>query len=474
MTAVTVLPKRSKKEQLAERRESAAAKLAESSEARRTAESKYRQIASQAEKLTEDHRLTSAQLFAWLRSGEPLAEEGWQERWRDSFDRLAKELGSVVDPRDPRGFRHPLVSVLALPVLASICGRDGADASHLWGLRNERWLKEFLPLPHGIPSQDAILRVYAAVDTRQFELAFLCWIEGFARESQPGRQIAVDGQRLRRGGQGEFGEEEVHSLSALDCESGVVIGRRTTDVKSNEITALPKLLGLLNIRGALVSTDAMGCQTAVAEAILAGGGNYLFGLKGNQLGLDKEAKAAFAYALGPKPKSVDAARPLRLHKDPQGAAQNVGHGRIEERTAIVIRRSDDPDRFDRWLPTAARFKGIESIIRVEATRTNRNTGESSTEVRYYISSAGLTAKAANEAVRKHWHVENRLHWVLDVTFGADQCRIRTLNAAANFACARQMALTILRMHQGDKLSMAVRRNTANDWPDYLAWLLDSL
>jgi hypothetical protein len=107
--------------------------------------------------------------------------------------------------------------------------------------------------------------------------------------------------------------------------------------------ALPKLLGLLNIRGALVSTDAMGCQTAVAEDILAGGGNYLFGLKGNQLGLDKEAKAAFAYALGPKPKSVDAARPLRLHKDPQGAAQNVGHGRIEERTAIVIRRSDDPE-----------------------------------------------------------------------------------------------------------------------------------
>jgi predicted transposase YbfD/YdcC len=173
-------------------------------------------------------------------------------------------------------------------------------------------------------------------------------------------------------------------------------------------------------------------------------------------------------------KSVDAARPLRLHKDPQGPAQNVGHGRIEERTAIAIWRSDHPDRFDRWLPAAARFNGIESIIRVEATRTNRNTGESSTEVRYYISSAGLTAKAANEAVRKHWHVENRLHWVLDVTFGADQCRIRTLNAAANFACARQMALTILRMHQGDKLSMAVRRNTANDWPDYLAWLLDSL
>jgi predicted transposase YbfD/YdcC len=474
MSADSALPKRSKKEQLAERRESAARQLAESSEARRSAESKYRTIASQAEKLTEDHRLTSAQLFAWLRTGEPLAEEGWQERWRESFNRLARELGSVTDPRDPRGFRHPLVSVLVLPILASICGRDAADAAHLWGLKSEQWLREFLPLPHGIPSQDAILRVYAAVDTRQFELAFLCWIEGFAREPQPGRQIAVDGQRLRRGGQGDFGEDEVHSLSALDCQKGIVIGRRTTDVKSNEITALPKLLGMLNIRGALVSTDAMGCQTAIAETIRHGEGNYLFGLKGNQLGLEKEAKAAFAYALGPKPKSVDAARPLKLHKDPKGPDQNAGHGRIEEREATVIRRSDDPDRFDRWLPTAARFKDIESIIRVEAKRTIRKTGETSTEVRYYISSLGMTAKAANEAVRKHWHVENRLHWVLDVTFGADQCRIRTLNAAANFACARQMALTVLRMHEGDKLSMTVRRNTANDWHDYLAWLLDSI
>lgn len=474
MPSSSTSPSRSKKELAAERKESAARKLAESSDARRAAEAAYVAIAARSQKETADHRLTSARLFTWLRSNEPLAKAGWQERWHKEFERLTSELGSVTDDRDPRGFRHPLVSVLALPILASICGRDGADATHRWGVKNCEWLREFLPLPHGIPSQDVILRVYATVDTRQLEQAFIKWIGGFARESPLERQLALDGQMLRRGGQGEFGEEMVHSVSALECDTGLVFGRRTTDVKSNEINALPKLLQLLDIRGVLISTDAMGCQIAIADAIRSGEGDYLFGLKGNQSALDKEVRAAFAYALGPKPKSVDAARALKVRHDANGPFENVGHGRIEQRSTTVIRRSDNPELFDRWLPAAARFKDIESVIRVEATRTIRKTGETSTEVRYYISSRRMTPLAANDAVRRHWQVENSLHWVLDVTFGADQCRIRTLNAAANFACARQIALTILRMHTADKLTINARRETCNDWPTYLAWVLDSI
>jgi predicted transposase YbfD/YdcC len=165
---------------------------------------------------------------------------------------------------------------------------------------------------------------------------------------------------------------------------------------------------------------------------------------------------------------------MELHRELINSQDSAGHGRLEERRALVFRRSDNPELFDHWLPAAAPFLDIESVVRIDFTRTDRATGKSSHETRYYVSSRKLTARAANEAVRKHWRLENQLHWVLDMTFGADQCRIRTKNAAANFACARQIALCLLRMHTRDRMSMSARRELCRDWPQYLAWVLDSI
>lgn len=456
----------------AERELREAAKL-ERTPRQKAVEARYQRVLAARIRPSDDPRLTSSELLRWLRSGEPLAEEGWHERWKAEFDRLAEVLGTVEDPRDRRGLLHPLVTVLAIPILAMLCGRDSAEGANHWGVKNEEWLKLFLPLPNGIPSQDAILRVYAAIDTHQLEVAFVSWMAHFARPSEDGRQVAIDGQTLRRGGQGLLGEEPVHSLSALDCESGLVVGRRVTDVKSNEIKAIPQLLQLLQLSGALVSIDAMGCQVEIAQTVRSRGGDYLLALKGNQPRLEKEVNEAFDDALRSGRRPADEGPRLRLHKD-EGSQDSAGHGRLEQRKAHVFRRSDNPDLFDQWLPSADRFADIESVVRIDSTRTDRGTGKSTRETRYYISSRKLTAAAANEAARKHWRVENQLHWVLDVTFGADQCRIRTKNAAANFACARQIALCILRMHTGDRVSLSLRRHLCNDWPQYLAWVLDSV
>lgn len=451
-----------------------AATAAARSPQQKAAETRYQKVLAAGGQKPADDRMTSSQLLRRLKSVEPLAVEGWEDRWTTEFARLADELGSIEDPRDRRGLLHPLVTVLAIPILAMLCGRDGADAAHRWGLKNEKWLGTFLPLPNGVPSQDAILRLYAAVDTRALEHAFVRWMGRFSRPSGENRQLAIDGQSLRRGGQGLQGDEKVHSLSALDCESGLVVGRRTTDSKSNEISTIPEVLRMLDLSGALVSIDAMGCQVEIAETVRKRGGDYLFALKGNHPHLQEEAKVAFEDGLRPGRRPADQGPHMKLHRELVSSQHSAGHGRLDERKAFLFRRSDNPDVFDAWLPAACRFPDLDTVIRIDSTRTDRGTGKSSRETRFYISSRRMTAGVASEAVRKHWLVENQLHWVLDVTFGADQCRIRTKNAAANFACARQIALCLLRRHNGDRMSISARRELCGDWPEYLAWVLDSI
>lgn len=461
-----------KKQVAAVERELRAAAAAAQTPQQKAAETRYQKALAAGGPKRADDRMTSSKVLRLLGAGEPLAAEGWEERWKTEFARLADELGSIDDPRDRRGLLHPLVTVLAIPIFAMLCGRDGADAAHSWGLKNQTWLRTFLPLPNGIPSQDAILRLYAAIDTRALEHAFVRWMERFSRPSGENRQVAIDGQSLRRGGQGLQGEEKVHSLSALDCESGLVLGRRTTDSKSNEIKAIPEVLRMLDLSGALVSIDAMGCQVEIAETVRKRGGDYLFALKGNHPHFQEEAKVAFEDGLRTGRRPADQGPHMKLHRELVSSQHSAGHGRVDERRAFVFRRSDNPEVFDAWLPAASRFPDIDSVIRIDSTRTDRGTGKTSRETRFYISSRKLTAGAASEAVRKHWLVENQLHWVLDVTFGADQCRIRTKNAAANFACARQIALCLLRRHTGDSVSISARRELCGDWHEYLAWVLD--
>ena len=319
-----------------------------------------------------------------------------------------------------------------------------------------------------------MLRVLAMIDVRQLEIALMSWGARFLRAVGPTEShLAVDGQSLRRGGSGVDGETPVHGLSAVDVHTSYVVARRQTDEKSNEITAVPQMLQLLNLTDTLVSIDAMGCQLEIAALVRNKKGDYLFGLKNNQPTLFAQTQIAMEEALSSTKRPLDAATPLRVTRMLAGPVRNTGHGRIEEREAFVIHRASQLDAFDRWVPHAARFEGIESIVMIKARRTNRKTGVVSEECRFYISSRTWSAEAANVAVRDHWTVENKQHYVVDVTFGADQCRVHTENAATNFACLRNVALLLLRRHKGDNASLAKRRHLASLFPHYLEFILSA-
>jgi len=237
-------------------------------------------------------------------------------------------------------------------------------------------------------------------------------------------------------------------VHALACEAGLVMGQVATDEKSNEITAIPALLDLLDLRGALVSIDAMGTQVKIARRIVEAGGDYLLAVKDNQPTLRTEVEAAFEEALDNRQRSVDEEPPPEVTTE---TGVDGGHGRVETRTAQVL------TGFEPWVPEAKRWSGLSALVAITATREELATGKESTETRYYVSSRELTAAEANERVRSHWLVENRLHWCLDMTFGQDACRIRSSHATENFAVVRHFALNVIRNHKGDRYSVPRRR-----------------
>jgi len=371
---------------------------------------------------------------------------------------LVRSLAVVVDWRDPRGVRHPLINVLTIAVLGTLCQCDDAEALEDWGRKEADWLSEFLDMPHGTPSQDVFLRVLAAIDPASLRAAFHKWLQEAFEALGGSGQIAIDGQTHRRTGDRRRGSKPLHMVHALACEAGIVLGQVATAEKSNEITAIPELLKLLDLRGALVSIDAMGTQVGIAEKILDKGGDYLLALKGNQSTLHDEVREAFAEARDERPRALDEVAPPRLEADVQ---VDGGHGRIETRRAYVLTGD-----INTWIPSAARWKGLRCVVAVQATREDTSTGKVSTETRYYISSRVLTAAEANERVRSHWLVENQLHWCLDMTFGQDASRIRTGNAAENLAIVRHLALNIIRSYKGDRLSVPRRRRLCNFHRDY--------
>lgn len=365
---------------------------------------------------------------------------------------LVRSLSVVVDPRRPRGIRHPLVNVLSIAVLGCMCRCDDAEALEDWGRKEKEWLAGFLDLRHGTPSQDVFLRVLAAIDPEAFRGAFLDWMREVFSVFGIGSQIAIDGQTHRGSRDRQSKKEPLHMVHALLCEAGLVIGQVATEEKSNEITAIPALLRLLDMRGALISIDAAGTQVKIARQIVRGGGDYLLALKGNQTSLHSQAKAVFREADDERQRTVDEVAPPQVEIDTQ---VDGGHGRIETRTARLL------TEFEPWVPAGERFEGLRSLVQITSTREDTTTGKSTTEVRCYISSRALTAAEANERVRSHWQVENRLHWCLDMTFGQDSCRIRTGHATENFAVVRHFALNIIRSYKGDRYSVPRRRRLSD-------------
>lgn len=328
---------------------------------------------------------------------------------------ILRAFAGLKDPRMNRTKKHSLGDILAIAICAVICGADGWTQVEEFGDCKKKWFKTFLDLPNGIPSHDTFGRVFAALDPCGFEECFAKWIAGLA-ESSAGRLIASDGKTIRRSLDAANGQAAIHMIHAWSAANHMVLGQLATDAKSNEITAIPELLKLLDVQGAVVTIDAGGCHKKIAQRIVEQGGEYLLQLKGNQGTLHQETVELFDQCL------TDDCHGIAYTT---ASTTNKGHGRIEQRRIWATSEVG-------WFAEKDKWKNLRSLIRVQAQRTIN--GQTSSEYRYYISSLPAdNAASLLGYIRGHWGVENSLHWCLDINFREDDCRIRQGHAAQNFA-----------------------------------------
>jgi predicted transposase YbfD/YdcC len=364
---------------------------------------------------------------------------------------LLDHFADVPDPRIARHRWHKLSDILVIAVCAVLCGAESYPAIEDFGHERAEWLKQFLELPEGIPSHDTFNRVLRLLDPVQFQACFLRWMQAVA-EVTAGEIVAIDGKALRRSFGKGTGKRAIHMVSAWASENGAVLGQRKVDTKSNEITAIPELLDLLALNGCIVTIDAMGCQRTIAQKIVDQGADYVLALKGNQPTLEQAVERFFV--TGPE------AEAHRTQSDYHEQTEQR-HGRVETRCAWI---SADLEAE----LSAIAWPGLQSIGMVEATRTL--SGKTSVEQRFYLSSLPPEAEQFAQAVRKHWGIENQLHWSLDVTFREDLSRLRTGHGAENFAVLRHIALNLLRQEPSAK-SLPRKRLACALNPDYLLKVL---
>jgi len=368
----------------------------------------------------------------------------------DSISRYFKDL---PDPRGDQGKRHALTEMMTITICAVICGADGWVEVEDFGKAKQEWLKSFLALPHGIPSHDTFGRVFAALDPEAMERCFLDWVATLAKMSK-GQLIAIDGKTLRRSFDRAGKRAAIHMVNAWCSRNRLVLGQLATDLKSNEITAIPKLLQLLDLQGALVTIDAIGCQKDIAAKIVEGGGDYLLQIKANQPTLQEEVKLLFDEAIAHRWQHMGHAQHQTVEKD---------HGRIETRRLYSTWEID-------WFADRQAWPNLHSFACIESTR--QIDGRTATERRYYLSSLdGRDARKMLEAARGHWAVENSLHWSLDVTFGEDDCRVRQGHAAEHLARFRRLALGLLKRETTFKAGLKRKRLRCALDHDYLLKVL---
>lgn len=365
--------------------------------------------------------------------------------------RVVDHFSELTDPRR-REVIYPLLNIVTIALCAVLCGADDFVSIAAFGRARKAWFAKFLDLSAGIPSHDRFNAVLGALKPAEFEKCLLSWI-GDLQEISAGRFVAIDGKTLRRSFDAATSKSAIHMVSAWAATNGVSLGQVVVDDKSNEITAIPKLLEMLELSGALVSIDAMGCQTEIAAKIVAGKADYVLAVKGNQPTLYEGIQEFFADHLED---DFERTKVRRLQ------TESRGHGRIETREYFVCPVPAD-------LPDGKRWKGLKAVG-LAITRCKRD-GRESDEARYYILSTYPSAQRFATAVRGHWGIENKVHWQLDVTFGEDQSRLRKGHAAENMSRLRRTALCLLKNEPTAKLGVKNKRLNAGWNEDYLEKVL---
>lgn len=359
---------------------------------------------------------------------------------------LKRHFRKLRDPRVVGRSRHLPVDIVVMAICGVIADCDDWPDIAQFARKREGWFKRFLKLPEGVPSHDTFERVFAALDLRAFERCCLAWLRDVANLVGAGH-IAIDGKTLRGSAGSALGP--LHLVSAWATEARVTLGQVAVDGKSNEITAIPQLLGLLDLAGALVTIDAIGCQKAIAKQVVAGGGDYVLVVKGNQEHLLDDIQQTVEQGL-------DGALPKGAVRE--STTRGEGHGRREERSCVVIEHVDGIREGKAWA-------GLTTVGMCRRERTVR--GETTTEVCYFIGSRRMAARRYAAALRNHWGIENNQHWQLDVSFGEDASRVENRHGAANLALLRKMALSLLKQNPR-KESIARKRKAAALGPAFLA------
>jgi predicted transposase YbfD/YdcC len=363
---------------------------------------------------------------------------------------VAQFFTRLRDPRRRHRRRHLLLDIVVLTLCAVIAGANDWQQVVTFAMKRRTWLATFLALPNGIPSHDTLERVFDHLDPHAFQACFRQWIEALAQRLGLG-QIAIDGKTLRSSGNTPKGWKPLHIVSAWATQCQLSLGQVTVDEKSNEITAIPRLLELLDVHGALVTIDALGCQKEIAQKIIDGGGDYVLMVKDNQPHLLEDIQECLTQALD----SADSAAADSY------TTEEHGHGRHERRTYVVVEDPQGIRNQEAW----AKLRVVGMCVRERAVA-----GKVSEEVHYFIGSRVLKAKKYGVVLRGHWGIENHLHWQLDVTFDEDHNRVQRRHGAENLALVRRLALGLLKQHPAKK-SVACKRLEAALDTDFLEEIL---
>lgn len=361
---------------------------------------------------------------------------------------ITKHFNNLRDPRVERTKRYPLIEILFLVISAVISGCDGWKSIHDFGKIKLDWLRKYFPYEEGIPTDDTIARVMRRLETKAFTQCFISWMQAVSLVTNEDI-VAIDGKTVRRSHDRRADKSAIHMVSAWSVANSVVLGQEKTSEKSNEITAIPELLKVLALKGCIVTIDAMGCQEEIAKQIIKKEADYVLAVKGNQGYLYEDIKQFFDTSYQNNFLNV-------MHDFYD--EHDKGHGRIEHRKCWVI----DTNLYNDSFRNLKKWKDIKQIWMI---KTERDLGEQITQdTRFYIASCTKSAQEALTIVRAHWHIENCLHWTLDMTFDEDSSRIRKQSSPENFSIVRQIALNVIKKHTTLKASVKRKRAMAG-WDD---------